>query len=45
VKCIAWNFDGTSFVEWDYELDKLRFENKQSIPNVDSYFNLNGIYL
>jgi hypothetical protein len=44
VKCIAWNFDGSNIVG-DYdrneELNQLRFENGDSIPNVKSYFYLN----
>jgi hypothetical protein len=41
VKCIAWNFDGSNFVrKWDKveDLKKLRFENGDTIPNVESYF-------
>jgi hypothetical protein len=44
VKCIAWNFDGSNFVRWEDEdeaLKKLRFENGDTIPNVDSYFVVN----
>jgi hypothetical protein len=42
VKCIAWNFDGSNFVgKWDMDenLKKLRFENGDAIPNVESYFS------
>jgi hypothetical protein len=41
VKCIAWNFDGSNFVRWDdkdEDLKKLRFENGDTIPDVESYF-------
>jgi hypothetical protein len=43
VKCIAWNFDGSSFVEKysiieKEDLNRLRFENGDIIPNVESYF-------
>jgi hypothetical protein len=43
VKCIAWNFDGSNFVGYfdkdeDEALKKLRFENGDTIPNVQSYF-------
>jgi hypothetical protein len=41
VKCIVWNFDGSNFVaSWDgdEDLKKLRFENGDAIPNVESYF-------
>jgi hypothetical protein len=41
VKCIAWNFDGSNFVSRDDKdevLKKLRFENGDTIPNVESYF-------
>jgi hypothetical protein len=34
VKCIAWNFDGSNI--WNSE--KLKFENGDIIPNVESYF-------
>jgi hypothetical protein len=43
VKCIAWNFDGSNFVWWndkDEALKKLRFENGDNIPNVESYFKI-----
>jgi hypothetical protein len=41
VKCIAWNFDGSNFVSYgdkDEALKKLRFENGDTVPNVESYF-------
>jgi hypothetical protein len=41
VKCIAWNFDGSNIVEDDdkkEDLNRLRFENGDIIPNVESYF-------
>jgi hypothetical protein len=41
VKCIAWNFNGSKFVRWndeDENLKKLRFENGDTIPNVENYF-------
>jgi hypothetical protein len=43
VKCIAWNFDGSNFVsnkDEKEDLKKLRFENGDVIPNVESYFKL-----
>jgi hypothetical protein len=42
VKCIAWTFDGSGFVSWDDEdgeLRKLRFENGDAVPNVQTYFD------
>jgi hypothetical protein len=44
VKCIAWNFDGSNAVDFedkDEDLNQLRFENGDIIPNVRSYFYLN----
>jgi hypothetical protein len=41
VKCIAWNFDGSNIVnieDKDEDLKKLRFENGDTIPNVESSF-------
>jgi hypothetical protein len=41
VKCIAWNFDGSNFVEDvdnNEDLDNLRFENGDVIPDVEGYF-------
>jgi hypothetical protein len=41
VKCIAWNFNGSNFAsdeDKDDKLKKLRFENDDSIPDVESYF-------
>jgi hypothetical protein len=41
VKCIARNFDGSNVVEDDdgnEDLNQLRFENGDIIPNVESYF-------
>jgi hypothetical protein len=41
VKCIAWNFDGSNFVSDEDEredLKRLRFENGDIIPDVESYF-------
>jgi hypothetical protein len=41
VKCIAWNFDGSNFVDLYDEkedLKGLRFENGDIIPDVESYF-------
>jgi hypothetical protein len=43
VKCIAWNFDGSNVVEEDdkkEDLNRLRFENGDIIPNIESYFYL-----
>jgi hypothetical protein len=41
-KCIAWNFDGSNFVQLSdrsVDLLRLRFENGDIIPNVvESYF-------
>jgi hypothetical protein len=42
VRCIAWNFDGSNFVEWKdkhEDLRKLTFKNGDTIPNVRSYFH------
>jgi hypothetical protein len=42
VKCIAWNFDGSNFVSEEDEnedLKRLRFENGDVIPDVESYFD------
>jgi hypothetical protein len=41
VKCIAWNFDKSNIVslnDKDEALKKLRFENGDTIPDVQSYF-------
>jgi hypothetical protein len=41
VKCIAWNFDGSNFVsrgDKKEDLKRLRFENGDAIPDVESYF-------
>jgi hypothetical protein len=41
LKCITWNFDGSNFVEEDTkdeDLEKMRFENGETIPNPESYF-------
>jgi hypothetical protein len=41
VKYIAWNFDGFNFVSNEDEkedLKRLRFENGDVIPDVESYF-------
>jgi hypothetical protein len=41
VKCIAWNFNGSNIVsgkDKEEDLKKLRFENGDTIPNVESYF-------
>jgi hypothetical protein len=41
VKCIGWNFDGSNFVVWNdkkEQLKNLRFENGDTIPDVESYF-------
>jgi hypothetical protein len=43
VKCIAWNFDGSNFVSREdkkRDLKRLRFENGDIIPDVESYFVL-----
>jgi hypothetical protein len=40
-KCIAWNFDGSNIVKHDdkdEDLNRLRFENGDIIPNVESCF-------
>jgi hypothetical protein len=42
VKCIAWNFDGSNFVskkDKKDDLKRLKFENGDTIPHVESYFN------
>jgi hypothetical protein len=41
VKCIGWSFDGSNFIAWEdkrINLRKLRFENGNVVPNVESYF-------
>jgi hypothetical protein len=39
MKCIGWNFDGSNFVKWDdKDLKSLRFENGDTIPDMESYF-------
>jgi hypothetical protein len=41
VKCIAWNFDGSNFVsigDKKEDLKRLRLENGDAIPDVESYF-------
>jgi hypothetical protein len=41
VKYITWNFDGSNFVRWDEKMEnlkRLKFENGDTIPNVESYF-------
>jgi hypothetical protein len=46
VKCIAWNFDSSNFVNRDdknEDLKRLRFENGDTIPDVESYFVTNYI--
>jgi hypothetical protein len=43
VKCIAWNFDGSNFVSKEdkkEDLKRLRFENGDIIPDVESHFVL-----
>jgi hypothetical protein len=43
VKCIDWNFDGSNIVRDDdrnEDLNQLRFENGDIIPNIESYFYL-----
>jgi hypothetical protein len=43
VKCIAWDFDGSNFVskkDENKDLKRLRFENGDIIPDVESYFYL-----
>jgi hypothetical protein len=43
VKCIAWNFDGSNFVsdeDKEKKLKRLRFENGDVIPDMESYFVL-----
>jgi hypothetical protein len=42
VNCISWNFDGLNIVGWNdkkEDLKKLRFENGDTIPDVENYFN------
>jgi hypothetical protein len=44
VKCFAWNFDGSNFVsdgDETEDLKRLRFENGDVIPDVESYFFIN----
>jgi hypothetical protein len=41
VKCVAYNFDGSNFIDRDDEdegLENLKFENGDVIPNVNDYF-------
>jgi hypothetical protein len=41
VKCIAWNFDRSNVVrdgDKDEDLNRLRFENGDTITDVKSYF-------
>jgi hypothetical protein len=41
VKCIAWNFDGSNIVSNEdkkEDLKRLRFENGDTIPDVECYF-------
>jgi hypothetical protein len=38
VKCIDWNCDGSNLGYRDEELNLLRFENEDIIPNVEGYF-------
>jgi hypothetical protein len=38
VKCIAWNFDESNFVSKKKDLKRLRFENGDIIPDVESFF-------
>jgi hypothetical protein len=43
VKCIAWNFDGSNFVSYEDEkkdFKRLKLENGDIIPDVESYFDL-----
>jgi hypothetical protein len=37
-KCIAWNFDGSNMNKKNKNLEKLRFENGDIIPDIESYF-------
>jgi hypothetical protein len=41
MKCIAWNFDGSNFFSTykKKEDSKLRFENGDTIPDIESYFS------
>jgi hypothetical protein len=38
VKCIAYNFDGSNVGNNDEDLRKLKFENGDIIPDIESYF-------
>jgi hypothetical protein len=41
IKCIAWNFDGSNFInkkDKKVDLKKLTFEDGDMIPDVESYF-------
>jgi hypothetical protein len=40
VKCIAWNFDGSNFVNFGerINLEIIRFEDGDTIPNIKNYF-------
>jgi hypothetical protein len=42
MKCIAWNFDGSNFMSDEdkkEDLKRLKFENGDIIPDVESYFS------
>jgi hypothetical protein len=43
VRFIAWNFDGSNFVsngKKNENLERLKFENGDAIPNVEDYFKI-----
>jgi hypothetical protein len=43
VKCISYNFDGSNTGDEYEDLERLRFENGDIIPNVKSYFFVDKI--
>jgi hypothetical protein len=49
VKCVAWNFDGSNVVDMysgkKEDLNQLRFENGDIIPNVESYFVFSDLHV
>jgi hypothetical protein len=40
MKCVAWTFDGSNFMNRKEDLKRLRFENGDIIPDVESFFDL-----
>jgi hypothetical protein len=47
VKYIAWNFDGSNIIidkDKDENLKELRFENGDSIPNIEGYLVIDDFF-